>query len=495
MAAPNMALLYADLQANDKQKIINRLNSLGVEYRFNEENGELLVNSEKVLPLRMQFAGEGLPSVANVTGYEIFDESEPLGTSQFVQNINLIRALEGELSRTINSLDTIESSRVHLVLPKKELFSKTGAEPSASVVLRFKSTNKQINKGEINAISNLIATAVPNLKPANVTIIDTNGKPLKLGAEDEDGVSFITEAARDHQLQLEMRLKKTIEDLLGQSLGPNKVKATVSAEVDFDREVINNESYDPEGQVIRSRKVIEEKEEEKEAVDPLSVATNLPNAQVENGQGGRNKSRTDETTNYEISKTIRNKVIETGKIKKLSIAVLVDYLQNKDEKTGKVDFVPRDTQEIEKITSLVSSAVGFDSERGDVIQVISMPFFTEAAIEIPEESVFDTIKRHLGDLVRSLVLGVVAILVVLLVIRPAVIKSIELKREAMEMAKKLNEKTEKVLPQVIEEEPEPEMAPEERKRAKAIKDVNELVDQNTDEAVNVIRSWLYKDQA
>ncbi|MCE2991325.1 MAG: flagellar M-ring protein FliF, partial [Candidatus Jidaibacter sp.] len=313
-AAP-MSLLYTNLSSSDAALVASRLEGLGEPYQSANDGKDILVYSNRALPLRMSFAQEGIPSSGNIIGYEIFDKNDSLGTSQFIYNVNLVRALEGEIARTISSLNSIESARVHIVIPKKELFSKSNSETSASVVLKIKG-NLQLSKQEVAAISHLISTAVPGLKVENITILDNHGRPLKL-ALTEDNNSITTDNAAEFQKNVEEKYRIMLEELIEKSVGIGKVKANVMADINFDREVVNSEVYDPDGQVIRSRKVSEETDQEQEGASELSVATNIPNAQGAGGgaTGGKSsKNRTDEVTNYEISKTITNKISETGMV-------------------------------------------------------------------------------------------------------------------------------------------------------------------------------------
>jgi len=351
LATPPMSILYTNLTPDDSSLILSRLEGLNIPFEMGNSGKDVLVPVNKVLMLRMNFAQEGIPSSGSVVGYEIFDKNETLGTSQFVHNVNLVRALEGELSRTIGSLNNIDSARVHLVLPKKELFSKTGSEPSASVVLRMKGS-LSLSKQEISAMSHIVATAVPGLKVDNISIIDNRGRPLKLGANEDGDPSSITDVASDYQRSVEERYKSILESLIEKSVGIGKVKANVTAEINFDREVINSEVFDPDGQVVRSRKVSEENDNEIEASQgETSISTNIGDNQSGGNAPGKNKSHTSEVTNYEISKTITNKISENGRIKKLSIAILVDgqyetivNAENPDDYT--VNYTPRTEDEL-----------------------------------------------------------------------------------------------------------------------------------------------------
>lgn len=433
LSKTNMVPIYAHLSQRDSNVITLKLDSLGVPFKFNNDNSEILVPEKKVLSLRMYFAQEGLPSSGSIIGYEIFDKESALGTSQFINNINLVRALEGELARTIGSISQIENARVHLVLPKKELFSKTGYEPSASIVIKIKQ-GKKISKSEIEAITNLVSSAVPELTPSRVTIVDTKGQPLKLSfvnGDDSysnfgDGVSII-----EYQIAIENKLKLMIEELLTRYVGQGKVKANVSAEIDIDREVINSEIFDPDGQVVRSHKASEENEKDMPRSDNVSVANNLPNVnqKVNINSNVKTKSKSDEITNYEISKTVTNKIIEKGGLKNISVAVLVDGKYVYDKNTDKTTYQPRTQEELEKIKSLVTSAVGIDPKRGDKVEVINLKFATGGNYGDEKEQTSRWSKESFQKIIQTIVLGLVAILAILLIFRPLIMKLLESHKE------------------------------------------------------------------
>jgi flagellar M-ring protein FliF len=528
LAAPPMAILYANLSPEDSSLITSRLDGMGINYSISDGGKEVLAPISKVLMLRMTFAQEGIPKSGSIVGYEIFDKTDALGTSQFVHNVNLVRALEGELSRTIASLNLIESARVHLVLPKKELFSKGGVHPSASVVIRMKGSGT-LSKSEVAAIGHLVANAVPQLKVEDVTIIDNNGKPLKLGYSEGSDISTVTDTATEYQKAVEEKLKDTIEDLLEKSVGLGKVKANVAAEINFDREVINSEIYDPDGQVVRSKKTSEETESESDANSGnVSVSTNVPGGQSGSaGAGGRNKNTSNEVTNYEISKTITNKITESGRIKRLSIAVLVDGIYQVDNKEAadpqapvKYTYTPRADAEIEKLKLLAASAVGLDPKRGDRLEVINLQFSEEFINNGPtKESTFAWVESQLQNIIQTIVIGTVIILLILLVVRPVILRSLEMSKTAssedMDMSPLIDTNLnfgDAMNPGMIAGQPmqstnssgmsmSGNMAPppdiidltsmEDKRKGNLIKQVNEIVEKHPDETVNIIKNWLY----
>ena len=259
LTQPPMTILYGDLDPKDAGQIVSRLETMAVPYELRAGGTQIFVPSDKALRLRMAMAEDGLPNGGSV-GYEVFDRSDTLGSTRTMQNINLLRALEGELERTIQSLSKINSARVHLVMPKRNLFARDKQESSASIVLGMVGGNR-LNKSQVMAIRNLVASAVPGLKATQVSIVDNRGNLLARGGEeDEEGMASAW--SQDFRIAYETRLTKAIEELLEQTLGVGKVRAQVTAEINFDRITTNSEIYDPDGQVVRSSQLVEERFEQ-----------------------------------------------------------------------------------------------------------------------------------------------------------------------------------------------------------------------------------------
>ena len=251
VSGPAMTPLFSNIPIEEGAQIVTELETRNIPYELRGNGTQILIPSDMVPRTRLALAEIGLPSSGSVVGYEVFDESEALGTSNFVLNVNKLRAMEGELSRTISSFQKIETARVHLVMPKRELFTRDRQNPTASVAVKFRGAGT-LDKNEIAAIRHLVATAVPGLMPHAITIVDSRGQLLAKGVADEDASGVMVEEAEQFRINYENRLRDTVERLLEQSLGFGKVKAEVNADIDFDRIVKNSEIYDPEGQVARS---------------------------------------------------------------------------------------------------------------------------------------------------------------------------------------------------------------------------------------------------
>jgi len=328
----------------------------------------------------------------------------------------VLRALEGELSRTIASLANVETARVHLVMPKHELFSRSENKPSASVTIKMRG-GQTLERSEVSAVAHLISSAVPGLSVSRVAVVDGHGKLLARGDGDSSSVS--ANNAEEFRTNYENRMQHAVEELLEKVIGSGKVRVQVAADINFDRLVTNSEKYDPEGQVVRSVQSNSEREnaQEKNARDNVSVNTNLPPgaSSPDNGGTSRSNDRTDETTNYEISKTTQNHITEGGRINKVSVAVLVDGTYGEDQK----NYTPRKEDELKQLRKLVESAIGYDEKRGDKVEVVNMQF-TNDSFKVNDESFFERFKLEAQSIIQTLIVAIVAILAILLVLRPAV---------------------------------------------------------------------------
>lgn len=499
MSAGGMNPLFTNLPMEESGAVVAELEKRGVKYELRANGSQIMVPADEVLRLRMSLAQEGLPGTGSIVGYEIFDQSDAMGTSNFVLNVNMVRALEGELSRTIGAFHGIENARVHLVVPKRELFTRDRREPTASVALTMRG---ELGKAEIRAIRHLVATAVPGLKSSKITIVDNKGRLLARGlAEGEEEESFSSDA-EEYRINFEKRLRRTVEDLLASSVGSDKVRAEVTADIDFDRVVVKSETYDPESQVARSVQESSELEEsnEKDLDTTVSVGNNLPDAE-QNEAGtlnSRRMERSDATTNFEISKEVRNHVTETGTVNRLSVAVLVDGTYSLNEQ-GKTVYAPRDEAQIAQMEQLVKSAIGFDANRGDTVEIINMPFNDPAELEAPAEP-FAWLRDELKGIVQTLVIGAVAILAILLIIRPLVTRAIEATRVDPEL--EAAEKAALAAPtlagqltdQRFEEDDEDDLINIDRVQGRiksaSFRKINEIVDQHPDEALAILRQWI-----
>jgi flagellar M-ring protein FliF len=370
IGAEPQALLYSNLDLKEASQISQSLDQAGIKYEAKGDGSTIMVPRDKVASTRLLLSGKGLPTSGSV-GYEIFDNAPALGQTDFVQNLNRQRALEGELARTIRSLQGVTTARVHLVMPRRQLFEDEAEQPSASVVIGV--GGREPSSEEVRAIRNLIAGATPNLKPERVTVVDDKGKMLAGG---DDSTGSADQAASDARNATEDSIRKTVKDLVEGVVGPGKARVTVSADVNLNRVTVQEDKYDPDGQVVRSTQSVDEnaKDSKSGAAQTASSANNVPGTQTaSSGDGGSQSGRTEETTNYEISHSTRTEVQEPGQIKRLSVAVAVDGTTTFG-KGGKVSYTALPADEMKHIQDLVRSAVGYDQTRGDQVTVVNVRF-------------------------------------------------------------------------------------------------------------------------
>lgn len=419
---PDYTLLYGGLDLEDSGQIVGKLEAMDVPYQLQGGGEAILVPANQALRLRLTLAEEGLPRGGSV-GDEIFDQSSALGTTSFLANVNLRRALEGELGRTITALGDVKSARVHLVLPRRELFRREQIEPSASITLRMFG-NRRLDRRQVLAVQHLVAAAVPGLKPERITLVDDRGTLLARGGDTGESSGQMGAQADDYRQAYQARMKRVIEQLLERSLGSGRVHAEVSAEFDFDQITTTQETFDPEGQVVRSTQTVEEESEaaERDDDDAVTVGNNLPNAGADTAASGRasneNTTRSEETINYEISRTVRNHTRIGGQVERLSVAVLVDGRMVPNG-AGEPVYTSLDDAELAEMASLVRSAIGFDEARGDVVEIKNMPFTVPPEFEVVD-SWFDFTKHDLMRLIEIAVLAIIGVLLIFLVGRPAV---------------------------------------------------------------------------
>lgn len=515
LTSPQMELLYGGVQPDEVTRITGQLSASNTPYEIRNGN-QIFAPSEMVGQLRLTLAGQGMGG-GNIVGYEIFDNASSLGTTNFIQNINLLRALEGELSRTIKSIANVNSARVHLVLPKRQLFTRQAQQPSATIMIKMSGAGR-LGTEQVAAVQYLVAAAVPGLNPSRISIIDNKGSLLARGFEDQNDPGALVAKGEERKRALQNRLSRTIEQLIENIVGFGKVRAEVTADMDFDRIVTNEELFDPDGQVVASTQSVEQSisNKENDAATPVSVATNLPDSNLNASAGGASlnssESRTEETVNYSNSKKVINHIREAGIITRLSVAVLVDgnYPESPE---GEQSYQPRTEAEMELMATLVRSAIGFNADRGDSVDVINMQFADLGAI--PDEALdvfFGLNKQDMLRMAEFLVLSIVVILVILLVVRPLVSRAFEALPAAMAQDKLLADQTSAAAAAALTAPgaggPMPSEAPgmddqyeelididrvEGRVKASSVKKVGEIVEKHPEEALSIIRTWMYQE--
>lgn len=372
MGDESKSLLFAGVETREAAEITQRLEAADIPYELRGDGGSIYVPHSRVLDARMMLSAEGLPSRGSI-GYEIFDQPDALGQTQFQQNINRLRALEGELARTIGSLDGISSARVHLVLPERQLFARETEQPTASIVLGLR--RDELTQQQVRAIRNLVASATPGLTSNRVTIIDEAGRLLAAAESGEGG--GVGEGVDERQIAVEERIRRTVTNIVEGVVGAGNARVQVSAEMDFSRVSETSERFDPEGRVVRSTSTTEETSTSAEASRGVSAGINTPDTAAGPSQSGAqdNNSSSQETVNYEISRTTRTEISEGGRIRRLSVAVAVDGVTTPGEgEEAEPAYAPRSEEEMQRLTQLVRSAVGFSQERGDTVDVVNTRF-------------------------------------------------------------------------------------------------------------------------
>ena len=433
VTAVPMTPLFTDLTFEDSSAIVRDLERQAVPYQVRNDGAIILVPKETVTRIRMKLAESGLPKGGGV-GYEIFDKSDSLGATSFVQNINHLRALEGELARTIRSIDRVAAARVHLVLPERPLFSRERQEPSASIVLKLRGG---LEAQQVRAIRHLAASAVNGLKPTRVSVVDETGRLLADGADEEGGLGA---GADERKVAFERRLREQIDNIVSSVVGPGRARVQLTADFDFNRITQTTDKFDPEGRVVRSSQTREETLASSEAREgQVTVGNELPGAGQNRqgagagtgGTGGAdnaNKSdnrKSEEIVNYEISRTTKTEVIEGGRVNRVSVAVLVDGTYAKNDK-GESIYTPREKEELDRISALVRSAIGFDQKRGDQVEVVNLRFAETPQNLINEpKGWMDLAQFTKEDIMRGIELAVMSLLgliVLFFVVRPLVRK-------------------------------------------------------------------------
>ncbi len=535
MTAPVMVPLFTDLSVEDSSAILKDLERQAIDYKIKNDGTIIMVPKDKVARLRMKLAESGLPKGGGV-GYEIFDKSDALGATSFIQNINHLRALEGELSRTIRSIDRVQAARVHLVLPERPLFSRDKAGASASIVLKVRGSLEQT---QVRAIRHLVASAVNGLKPERVSVVDETGRLLADGATPDNPIGGV--GADERKIAFENRMRGEVENIVTSVVGPGKARVQVSAEFDLNRITQTQDKFDPDSRVLRSSQTREEQNSSSEGKEAgqVSASNELPGSNKDgNGNAPNSKDqskKTEEIVNYEISRTTKTEVIEAGRLNRVSAAVLVDGRYTKNDK-GEMVYEPRSKEEIDRIAALVRTAIGFDAKRGDQVEVVNLRFADPAPISAGGDDAgwmkyFQFTKDDIMGMAEKGVMALLGLIVVLMVVRPLVRRVIA--PDAAEKARLAGlagvagaigmvpgaveiGADGKPLPTITDTSGaniaivsgEEQVAISNRTsamidvakvqgqvHAQSVQKVGELAEQNPHEAVAIIRSWLHEDAA
>ena len=396
--APVYEPLYSNLSPAGAGRVVAALEQQGFQVQIDSSGTVVRVPATDVARARMSLAEQGLPD-EGAPGWEIFDNSSGLGMNSFMQQVSRLRALEGELARSIQTIEGIDAARVHLVLPDREAFSRTRPDPSASVIVRGRAT-QELGRRQALAIRALVASAVPGLSPSRVTVLTASGETI-LSDDMPSEMSFGAAGSA-----LEDRLSRSITEILTARVGAGNARVQVNVDLNTERQVIRSQTFDPEQQVVRSTENREETREERDSQgEDIGVAGNLPAELVDAGAGtaSNSSSRTDEIVNYEIGSVTSETVREPGDVRRVSVAVLVNGIYNVAD-NGTVTYEERPAEELERLEQLVRSAVGFDEARGDTVSVDSLRFI-DYSLDVGAPmgpSVMQVIAANLMSILRSL---------------------------------------------------------------------------------------------
>ena len=498
--SPDYQVLYSNLSPEDAGTIVNSLKEKKIPCKTSSNGNSILIPKEMIPEARLDLASRGLPRGSGV-GFEIFDNTK-LGMTEFVQNVNYQRALQGELSRTINGFDEVESSRVHIVMPSKSLFLEDETPATTSIILKLR-PGRRLREAQVQAVVHLVSSSVSGLNPENVTIVDNYGKMLAGNKTDsESGTANTDQLAL--QGKIEKGLETRIQSMLEKPLGPGKAIVRVSCELDFKRQERTEEKFFPDKNAIRSEQLFNESSKGL-GTGPSGVPgilsntsaadmTGDENARKKNGQSGVAESfqKQERTVNYEISKVTSHTIEPFAAIKRVSVAVIIDGVRKlADKEDGKGNakeqwvYVPRTEEEMGKLERIVKRAANFDSARGDEVEVVNIPFELSETIGSEEDQDkkgwLASVEKYAPSS-KAVFLGLFFILTFLFVVRPLVrwLTAGPAKNTQM-----LNQ-----LPKTLEEI-ESEYGKSLPYRDKALA----LIDQNQEQNLALLRGWLNEKEA
>ncbi len=496
-------VLYANLSDKDGGAIISQLSQMNVPYKYTEGGHAILVPADKVHDTRLRLASQGLPK-GSVAGFELM-EGNRFGVTQFQERVSFQRGLEGELTRSIQALSSVQTARVHLALPNQNGFFREQQKPSASVLLSL-NAGRSLDRSQIAGIVHLVASSVPEMKPEAVSVLDDTGKLLSQPVNGPDGAAGGADAQQlQYVQQLETLYRQRILDILEPVVGRQNVKAQVTAEVDFSQTEQTSETHKPnqtpESGTIRSQQLLESSNPGPAGPSGVPGATSNqppgPNAAPINAQAqalapgaaasapaAPMSTRRESIINYEVDKTVRVVRAGTGVVKRLSAAVVVNHRSETDAK-GKTTVVPISEQQLEKMTALVRETIGFSQERGDSVNLMNAPFAQEK-IELPDVPLWK--QPEVVEVARSFAwpLGtlLLAVLVLFGVIRPALKSLTEPKRPQLDAM--LSEEPDR--PQLAA--PEAEQAAGPTPGEKALEDARKLTRDNPAAVAGIVKGWI-----
>ena len=485
---PDYMPLYSHMAPDDAGEVVASLREKKIEYRLSHDGGTIEIPRDKIYEVRLDLASQGLPRGG--TGFEVFDNAK-LGMSEFVQNINYQRALQGELSRTINGLAEVESSRVHIVMSERTLFVEDEEPATASVILKLR-RGRYINDEQIQGIVHLVSSSVPRLTPENVTVVDESGKMLA-GFKDKPSAAKLIADQLEFQERKEKMLEKRVMSMLEKVLGRDRAIVRVACDLDFVQQEKTEEMYLPENQVVRSEQLLSEVSSQASpgAIGIPGLASNITQPQAAPGtapRAGQGFQKEDKTRNYEIGKTTSRKVVPAGDLTRLSVAVIVDGTYKNvavgqgKEQHQEAEYVPRSAEEMATLVSIVKSAVNFDETRGDKVEVANIAFDGDKMLisSEPESSRwFESVKDYSG-LLKYLIAAVFIGICFIYIIRPLILWLTETSWEDVELLEHLPKTLAEIENQYSEQ----------AKNENYVQQAARLITSNKEDTSRLMQQWL-----
>ncbi len=492
---PTYKALYNNLEMRDAGEVVQAIEQMKIPYKLDEKSGVIMVPAGKVHEVRLQLAAQGLPRGGSVGGFELLDKQQGFGISRFMESRRYQQALEGELARSIATLENVRSARVHLAMPKQSVFIREREKPSASVVVNLYPGQVPTER-QVQAIVHLVASAIPGLAADRVTVVDQTGQLLTNRERSSD--LDMTNQQFAYTRRVEQSYVSRIEAILAPIIGNKGVKAQVSAELDFTRSERTRESYDPDRTAIRSEQRLEERVYDgAEAGIPGALSNEPPGVglapEVVNPADGAEagvplRSKRNATINYEVDKTISHVRNPVGVVRRLSVAVVVDDQLSTNE-AGELVRTPRTPEDLARITALVKEAVGFDAERGDSVNVINASFVADTEQEEVMEPWWQ--QPWVLDVGRQLLGWLLALVLIFAVLRP-LLRSLTQLPEAKEQSKDDTVDEVTLQQQAMQAEMQREM--QAVTHEDNLKNAKEIAKQDPKRVVQVVRTWLEEEQ-
>ena len=493
ISQPNYGVLYTNLSPDDAGKILSTLQEEKIPYKIEGDGSIILVPKDKIYEVRLKLAAKGLPSSQSV-GFEIFNEPK-MGATHFQENINYLRAIEGELARTIKKIDAIKDAKVNIALPQDSIFAREEDEAKASVIVSLW-PGKSLSKEQVKAIVFLVSHAVPKLKAQNVTVVDNTGRVLSdlIQEKADDEVGDLVAIKR----KLKREIEKSVQSMLARALGPQKVVVRASVDVETAKVDKKDELVNPDQVAVVSERKIQEKTKgyQKDKTGAPGTPTNVPaTINTKNDRLLLDKNKKDTTTNYDVSKSYIVTKSNIFKIKRISVGVLIDgkYVTQKD-KEGKETrkFVPRSKEELQAYEQLVKSAVGFDPKRGDKVTVISIPFENaQAATPFGAAAPATIVEKLKANYLLLAAIGVLAL--VLLVLLFMLLKMRKAKKAALEAQELAQLQGEGTINQAAQAAAELHKKEEEHfsfESEPAYQKILEIAEENPEIVADMISKWI-----